>query len=66
MLCPTCDKIHTCKKKKRFEYAVESTYLQAGEIPEEPLTFNACDGSILIWKPETGIVAEFCVDYKHF
>lgn len=64
MLCATCTKIKECRKKKRFEYAVESTYLQQGVIPDEPLTFQTCDGAILIWTPETGISAKHCGDYE--
>ncbi len=64
MLCATCTKNGKCRKKEKFEDAVESTYLQQGVIPEEPLEFDTCDGAFLVWTPETGISAKYCSDYE--
>jgi|GEM_PF-4717297 len=64
MLCRNCAHRDGCRKRLRFEAAVDAAYFQAGEAPEEPLTFITCDGSILKWTSATGISAEKCGDYS--
>ncbi len=64
MLCASCTHRVSCRKRLRFEAAVDAAYFQAGEVPEEPLTFTTCDGSILVWTSATGISAERCGDYS--
>ncbi|MBO8128109.1 MAG: hypothetical protein H0Z39_02775 [Peptococcaceae bacterium] len=53
----------TCAKKRRFDNAVEISYLQQGEVPGPDARFNTCDGSILMWTNRFGISAEKCGDY---